>query len=776
MKLTWMKRAALWMVMCVPVLALAQTATVRGFVYEQETGEPAIFTPVGLRGATSLGAETDVNGYFSISKVPPGHYTLQIISMGHDTIRKEIDLKKDQILTEKIFLVKSSIQMRDLEVTSEKREAQNTVRLGVTKLSPKQIERIPAIGGQADLAQYMQVIPGVVFTGDQGGQLYIRGGSPIMNKTMMDGMVLYNPFHSIGLFSVFDNDIIRNADIYTGGFNAEYGGRISSMMDITTRDGNKQHLSGKVAASTFAAKALLEGPLKKAKTEGGSSSSFLLNYRTSYLDQTSKSLYEYVNDTAGLPFKFTDFYGKVSLNGANGSKVNFFGFNFTDGVTYQGVSDLNWRNWGAGTNFVLVPSGSAVLIDGVFALSNYNIELKEADLDPRLSEIVSFNGGLNFKYYIGEDEAKYGIELLGFRTNYQFFNSIGLAIQQEENTSEIAGYFNYRKKLKNWVIDPGLRLQYYASLSVASIEPRLGVKWNITDDFRFKASAGKYSQNLVAANNDRDVVNLFYGFLSAPDNLPATFTQQDGTVKEVKDPLQRANHYLAGFEVDINKAFSINIEGYFKDFKQVTNINRNKLYDDTPEFFDKPDALKKDFIIETGKAYGADILLKYEKEGLYIWAVYGLNYVTRWDGTQEYRPIWDRRHNVNLVVSYTFGKFDSWKANVRWNYGSGFPFTQTQGFYGQETFVGGVGTNYTETNPQLSTLYGPLNQGQLPSFARLDIGLTKTWKLDDRQQIQLDLSCTNVADRENIFYFDRVRYERVNQLPILPSIGFSYTF
>jgi hypothetical protein len=326
------------------------------------------------------------------------------------------------------------------------------------------------------------------------------------------------------------------------------------------------------------------------------------------------------------------------------------------------------------------------------------------------------------------------------------------------------------------VIDPGLRLQYYASLSVASIEPRLGVKWNITDDFRFKASAGKYSQNLVAANNDRDVVNLFYGFLSAPDNLPATFTQQDGTVTDVKDPLQRANHYLAGFEVDINKAFSINIEGYFKDFKQVTNINRNKLYDDTPEFFDKPDALKKDFIIETGKAYGADILLKYEKEGLYIWAVYGLNYVTRWDGTQEYRPIWDRRHNVNLVMSYTFGKFDSWKANVRWNYGSGFPFTQTQGFYGQETFAGGVGTNYTETNPQLSTLYGPLNQGQLPSFARLDIGLTKTWKLDDRQQIQLDLSCTNVADRENIFYFDRVRYERVNQLPILPSIGFSYTF
>ncbi len=771
-----LKRLALWMVLCVPVIGAAQTGTVRGFVYEKETGEPAIFTPVTLVGTTpALGAETDVNGYFSISKVPPGHYTVRIISMGYDTLTKAVDLKRDQIITEKLYLSKATIMMRDLEVTTEKREAQNTVRLGVTKLTPKQIERIPAVGGQADLAQYMQVVPGVVFTGDQGGQLYIRGGSPIMNKTMMDGMVLYNPFHSIGLFSVFDNDIIRNADIYTGGYNAEYGGRISSVMDITTRDGNRQRLSGKVSASTFAAKALLEGPLKKQQEEGGGSSSFLVNYRTSYLDKTSKTIYEYV-DSAGLPFEFTDVYGKLSFNGANGSKFNLFGFNFTDGVKYQGVSDLGWRNWGAGTNFVLVPTGSAVLIDGVFAMSNYRIALNEADLPERYSEIAGFNGGLNFKYFIGEDEAKYGLEVLGFRTDYSFYNSIGLQVQQEQNTSEIAGYFNYKKKLKNWVLDPGIRLHYYASLSVANVEPRVGVKWNINDNLRFKASAGRYSQNLVAANNDRDVVNLFYGFLSSPDNLPSTITTPNGDTREVKDPLQRANHYLAGFEIDLTTDWSLNVEGYFKDFRQVTNLNRNKLYDDSPEFYDKPDELKKDFIVETGKAYGGDVLLKYEKNGLFVWAVYGYNFVTRFDGTQEYHPIWDRRHQVNLVLSYNFGKFNSWKANVRWNYGSGFPFTQTQGFYGQQTFGGGIGTDYTQQNPDLSTIYGPLNGGRLPSFHRLDFGVTKTWKLDDRQTMQLDFSCTNVYDRDNIFYFDRVHYRRVNQLPILPSVGFSYMF
>ena len=147
----------------------------------------------------------------------------------------------------------------------------------------------PSIGGEADLAQYLQVVPGVIFTGDQGGQLYIRGGSPIMNKTMMDGMVLYNPFHSIGLFSVFDNDIIRNADIYTGGL--QRGTRRAHQLrhghhhprrqqDPPERKGGGEHLHGEGRC--------LEGPLKKQNEPGGGSASFLLNFRHSYLDQSSK--------------------------------------------------------------------------------------------------------------------------------------------------------------------------------------------------------------------------------------------------------------------------------------------------------------------------------------------------------------------------------------------------------------------------------------------------------------------------------------------------------
>ena len=762
------------LVLFLPTSMWAQTGTIRGFVYDKISGEPIIFTNVILKG-TTIGAATDVNGYYSISKITPGTYTLQVTFLGYDTARKEVSIQRDQILTEKLFLGKSSIEIKEFEVRGEKQEAQTQVRMGVTKLTPKQIERLPSIGGEADLAQYLQVVPGVIFTGDQGGQLYIRGGSPIMNKSMMDGMVVYNPFHSIGLFSVFDNDIIRNADIYTAGFTAEHGGRVSSIMDITTRDGNKSRLSGKVAASTFTGKLLLEGPLKKQTTPGGGSSSFLLNARHSYLDRSSRVFYENIQKD-GLPFNFTDIYGKVSLNGATGSKFNLFGFNFKDGVKYRGISDLGWNNWGAGTNFVLVPAGSAVLIDGVFSVSNYKISLTEGDLPPRTSEIAGFNGGLNFKVFNKQDEIRYGVEVLGFRTNFQFFNSLGRDFKQEENTTELAGYASYKKIWNKVVIESGFRLHYYATLAVPNPEPRLGFKWNITDGLRFKMAAGRYSQNLVAANSDRDVVNLFYGFLSAPDNLPRTFTDQNGNERDIRNPLQRANHYVAGIEFDLTPELTANFEVYLKDFRQITNLNRNKLFNDTPEFADKPDELKKDYIVETGKAYGADLLLKYEKNDIYVWAVYSYTYVDRFDGIQTYNPVWDRRHNINLVVSYAFGKFDAWKVNARWNFGSGFPFTQTQGYYGQIPFNGDVNYDYTNSNASLAILFGPLNQGRLPTYHRLDLGVTKSWRLDENQLIELDLSLTNTYDRQNIFYFDRVRFQRINQLPFLPSAGLSYKF
>lgn len=755
---------------------MAQGATIRGFVYEKETGEPVIFTNVYLEG-TSMGASTDVNGFYQISKIPEGAYTLTVKYLGYETFQESITVNKNEIITRKIYLENVAIDIDEVVISAEKQEALNQVKISVEKITPKEIKALPSQGGEADLAQYLQVLPGVVFTGDQGGQLYIRGGSPVQNKVLLDGMIVYNPFHSIGLFSVFDTDILRNADVYSGGFNAEYGGRVSSVMDVTTRDGNKKRLAGKLSASTFGAKALLEGPLKAQSDQGGGSSSFILSAKQSYLDRTSETLYSYVNDGEGLPFAFTDLYGKLSFNSANGSKFNLFGFNFQDDVSYQALSDLSWNTFGGGTNFVLIPGSSPTLIQGNFAFSQYRIELDEQNLPPRSSQVNSFNLGLNFTYFSGDNEFKYGFDIVGMNTDFSFFNTVGQRFDQEQNTTELAGFFSYKLKKKRLILEPSVRLHAYASLSEVSFEPRIGMKYNVTDDFRLKGAAGRYSQNLIAANSDRDVVNLFYGFLSGPDELQDTFTDQDGNVNDRTSRLQLATHYVAGFEFDVNRYFEVNVEAYIKDFTQLVNTNRNKIFENTADNNDIPAVLKNDFIIETGRAQGVDVVLKYKRKAYDLWAVYSLGKSDRWDGIREYAPIFDRRHNVNLIGTYRWGADQSWEASVRWNFGSAFPFTPNAGFAQSLNFEDGIDSDYLTENPDnIFNLLGDLNSQRLVPYHRMDVNIKKVIEIRKNQNLEVNLGATNIYDRENIFYIARDTFDFVYQLPILPSLGASWTF
>lgn len=764
-----MKNFLLVIALFLPVTIFAQYAEIRGFVYEFENTEPSLYTSVYIEN-TNNGVLTNTDGFFSLTKLTPGKYTLIITSVGFDTLREEITLKAGDVISKKYYLKTSTRMLSEVQIDAEAEEKKSETRVSVNKVSSKEIKSLPSVGGEPDLAQYLQVLPGVVFSGDQGGQLYIRGGTPIQNKVLLDGMVIYNPFHSIGLFSVFDADLIRSAEIYTGGFNAQYGGRISSIMDITSRDGNKKRFGGKISANTFTSKLILEGPLGKKDSEGYSSSSFLVSGKTSYLDQTSKTLYSYV-DTNGLPFTFNDLYAKATFNGSNGSRFSVFGFSFDDAVKYKNVAGFNWNTIGCGSKFVLVPSGSSVLLDGNFAFSKYNIALDEQDNQDRKSEIKSFNFGLNFSYFLGKDELNYGLEVQGFRTDFNFYNAANKFIEQVENTTELATYFKYKKIIKRVILEPGIRLNYYASLAEFSPEPRLGFKYNVTDKFRIKGSAGYYTQNLLSTTSDRDVVNLFYGFLSGTDDVPETF---DG--KEINSRLQKAQHAIGGIEWDLPFHLNLNIETYIKNFSQLTNINRDKIYDDNEVNNTQPDRLKKDFIIEKGKATGIDFALKYENKKLYIWMVYSLAYSTRFDGIRTYFPQFDRRHNANIVANYSFGKNKSWEAGLRWNLGSPFPFTLSQGYYEQLQFNNGLGSNWLSQNGNLAVYYDQLNKGRLSYFHRLDLTIKKSIKFSDNSNLEINASVTNAYNRENIFYRDRITGGNIFQLPILPAFGFIFSF
>ncbi len=744
-------------------------AVIRGFVYEKSSGEPVMFANVQLKG-TKYGATTDVNGYFNINKLPAGTYNLMVSFIGYDSASVKVTVKDKEIITKKLYVTESAVMLSEAEVSAEKSDKTEQVRISINKITPKQIEKIPSIGAEPDFAQYLQVLPGVIFTGDQGGQLYIRGGAPIQNKVLLDGMVVYNPFHSIGFFSVFDSDIIRNADVYTGGFNAEYGGRISSIMDITMRDGNRNRQAGKISASTFGSKLLLEGPLSKGADNSKTSLTYIFSGKTSYIKESSKYLYTYV-DSAGIPFSFNDFYGKMTLNSENGSKVNLFGFRFTDKVKYKALSNLDWKSWGIGSNIILVPAGSPFLFKINFNYSKYDITLNEVDQLARNSSINGFGLGLSFVYFVGKDEVNYGVETNGFKTDFNFYNSANRKIDQVQNTTELAAFVKYKITLKKFIFEPGIRFQYYASLSKLSPEPRLGVKYNMLKNFRMKFAGGMYSQNFVSANSDRDVVNLFYGFLSSPE---LGDLQDEFEGKKIKSSLQKSWHTILGFEMDLTKRINLNVEGYLKRNTQLTNINRDKIYDDNGDNAEKPDYLKKDFIIETGNAYGVDVTLKYDYKRTYFWVVYSLGFVDRYDGIKTYYPHYDRRHNINLVATRTFGKGLDWEFSARWNFGTGFPFYKTAGYY-EKLPIDGVNTDITSSNGEIGIIYGG-DQGRLPTYHRLDLNLKKSFEISKNSIFEVIISATNAYNRDNIFYYDRVKNQRVNQLPIIPSIGANLTF
>ncbi len=755
--------------------AQSQNGTIKGFVYDKKTGEPMIYTNVAVTNAKT-GVQTDVNGYFSIS-LPAGSYTLLTTAIGYDSSIISVNLLPEAIVTKKIELLQREVQLKGVEVSSRKTEKITRINTGVTTISPRELKLLPSSGGEPDLAQYLQVIPGVVFTGDQGGQLYIRGGSPAQTGIYLDGITIYSPFHSIGLFSVFETEAIRNVDVYTAGFGAQYGNRTSAIVDVHTKDGNKNELSGLVSVSPIMTRVMFDGPLVKSKKDNGSGVTFLVSAKTSYLDQTSKTLYKGFGEpfTNGLPYSFTDIYGKLTLNGDNGSKLNLFGFNFDDKAslldnkTHDPIANYHWKATGVGTTFIVSPGNTSALIDGKFAYSNYNIDLNQVnvptDTAPRTSQINGFEAAINFTYFLKNySQLKYGVEVSGLHTSLSYYSAKGISTNMDRQSTLAALYFMYRQNLSSKVIlEPSLRFQYYSELNKLSPEPRIGLKYNASNSIRIKGAAGMYSQNIVSTKSDQDIVNLFSGFLLSPDE-----SIKDPNGNTVKSNLQTAYHLVGGIEVDIQR-FEFNLEPWIKYFGQVDELNRNKQYTQDPNF-----------VAATGFANGVDLSGKYSYRRVYLWAAMGyqnVNYtgIDSKGQKQTYPTPFDTRFNANAVASYSAGKKKDWDVSARFNIHAPFPFTQTQGFY--ENVPMTLTGNSLPTNGTIGIKYADeINGGRLSWYHRLDVSVKKKFKLSKKSNLEATFAVTNVYDRNNIFYVNRVTNVKIYQLPVFPSLNLTWNF
>lgn len=776
----------------IAIFSFAQSSQIRGTVTDPN-GEPLVGATVFIPSAQA-GAYTNAQGIFSIN-VKGGTYTVVAMYMGYDTLRKEVTVAEGKIATIPLSLAPVEVYTDAVEIEAEtvgKIETKE-VKIGATQISSRQISLLPSVG-TPDLAQYLQVLPGVVFTGDQGGQLFIRGGSLIQNMTYLDGMIVYSPFHSIGLFSVFDPEYIRSANVYSAGFGAQFGGRISSVIDVRTRNGDFKHHHTSLNLTPFSASALIEGPLKKS-SKPGAGSSFMLSIRDNYMNKTTPSLYSYIENGQGVPFNYTDIYGKLTFSdGVN--YLNGFGFSHNDAINYGFPADYAWNSFGAGTNFQVLPTGGAAIVSGSFGFSRYNSSLQsQSEQYPRQSGIGGFNGGINVSHIINSiDEVAIGATLLGFNTSLKYTNSLGSIFEAENNNTEFAGYATYKKVIQRGsgdsrrdlaVIEPGFHLHYYNDQGRPTLEPRLRAKINLPR-LSINFAAGRYSQALMAATSDRDVVSLFQGFLSVP--VGVTNVQYNN---RTYNNLQIAWHVLTGVEVEVVEHLSTTVEAWYKDFANITSLNRGKLFPEDP-----------DYTAETGLARGVDLILTYKLPKVYLYLTYGLAQVTRTDsivrgGIQQartYAPVWDRRHNVNFVASYKTGKYAGyqengktvapkfreyrWEFSARWSLGSGFPFTQTQGFFDKLNFdsngaLSPVPTQNGSLNIQLSD---NLNGGRLPYYHRLDLSAKRKWVIKNRWMVEGSASVINTYNRANIFYIDRVLFTPKYQFPIMPTVGLNIVY
>lgn len=740
--------------------------TIRGSVIDTE-GEPVVGAQVVLF-PLQRGTLTNVEGLFSLGSIPYGTYQVRVTALGIDTLWQEVTIdKRRPIVTLKLQATARDVQLGTVEIVEEvapTRIDPTRVTVAVTPIAPRQIFQLPSFGAP-DVAQYIQVLPGVVFTGDQGGQLYIRGGTPIQNLTLLDGAIVYSPFHTLSLFSAFETDILRQVNVYSAGFGAEYGGRVSSVIDIRTRPGDFDRLGGRVYATPFIAGGLLEGPLYLSKN-----SSWLLSARQGYIQQATPRLYPYVRDS--LPFQFQDVYGKVTF-GRGPDQFQVFGFRQTDRVDLGANGVNSWNQWGAGVTFSNLPSGTRVRILGNFAYSRFsNTFADPRELRPRYSEIGGFNGGFTFSYLFGVDELAYAVDVRGFSTDFLFTNALGFITQQRQSNTEFAGYVRYQKVFRRQEVDergelrfttraliePSLRFHFYNTYGYFSVEPRLRAKYT-GERWSLQAAAGRYTQNWVAAVSDRDVVILFQGFLTAPE-LPAN--------KQLSHPLQEAYHLTGGGEYQIGP-FLLTAEGWYKRFSQLTVVNRERLFPEEPAF-----------LTEVGYAYGADMTLRYQDKSWNLYATYSYQYNRRTDFRIEYFPLWDRRHTANLLATYRWGGFLStprsretkWEVSVRWTLGSGLPFTQTLGFFEKLLLLQGSQSPYVTQQGFLAVLLSPnYNAARLPAYHRLDFLVKRRWRIGTDFLLEANFTLLNAYNRPNLFYIDRISARRYNQLPILPSLG-----
>ena len=729
--------------------AWAQSATVRGFVTTASDGEALQGVNVTLDnlGGELYGASADGNGFYLIPRVPPGRYQLRASFIGFETYVDTLDIVAGDRLLVNIAMHTRSVALDEIAVEADRESGAARVTAGLQTGRSREIELIPAPDISGDLVSYLSTMPGVVLMGDRGGQIFIRGGEPTQNLTLLDGMDVYQPFHLLGFYSAFPAEIVSRADIYAGGYGTKFTGRVSAVIDVQTRNGNKRALSASAAVSPFTTSGRLEGPLIKDRV------SILGVVRYSLLDQFAS---QYVN--APLPYTFSDVFGKMHMLLGKNQQLSVTALHTYDSGTlideedfFERNDQIGWRNTALGLRYLVAPQTLSVLGEFLVSYSQLQSEFGPGEIPNRTADLETVNIALNMTNYTRHSEVNWGF-FFRAPTSASELDGLFQNLQTRREVSTNAGFYLEPELYlgKGLYVRPGVSFQVYG-FSGGVIEPRVRLRWE-RGIHHWSAAAGLYQQYIVGLSDRRDATNIFTAWVETPFD--------EGT---------RAVHTLLGYRIEPVPWLEISMEGFYKRMKRLFI----GAWTPFPSFTTRLQQAD-------GEAVGFDIRLEVRRPWFYGFINYGYS-STLYEinpanpalvDPGKFRPPHDRRHQINLLASTSIYGFD---LNVRWQFGSGLPYTPVEGFDGFILMDGVVDVRTVRGLPRVIYQSIPY-QAQLPAYHRLDVTVDRTFSAPGGVDVTAQVGVLNAYDRANLFTLDLLTARRTDQLPLVPIAGLKVEF
>jgi outer membrane cobalamin receptor len=764
--------------MTIPALA-QQTSTISGIISDSSSGETLIGVTIRIvsDGVTKRGTYTNKFGFYSLPNLAPGQYNLIMSSVGYEskslTIRvQEKDIRLDAILNQSV--------KRTKEVTvSANRDEKSSQYTNTMTLSTEFLKQMPALGGEVDVFRVLQLMPGVKSVGELSSGLYVRGGSPDQNLTLLDGVIVYNPSHLGGFLSTFNSDALKDINLMKGGFPAEYGGRLSSVLDMTMREGSKEKVTGKGGISLIASRLTVEGPINEQ-------SSFMVSGRRMYLDAITAFASQDVQENSPT-YYFYDLNAKVNYQLGENDRIFISGYFGRDvlrepkAAKDEGSSfNIDWGNSTFNTRWMHIFSPKVFTnFSLIYTDYQFGTEIGQTSTGSggssefffsSLSKIKDFMMRGDLQYYAGEDHLiKVGVEAIQHQFYSNATDSVGdsfsdlLLRTRSLSALEAAFYAQDEWKPSDmFTMNIGSRLYYFQNGNYLAFEPRVSARYSLSDAINFNTSYSRAHQflHLIIRNN-----------IALPNDLwfPSTSTIKPSMSDQV----------TAGIEyISDDQAWKFTLDGYYK------KMNNLYEYKDTASF-ELGLPLEDQFTSGHGESYGAELFLNKRIGDLTGWIGYTLSWTTRTfaelNQGRTFYPRYDRRHDVSIALTYKLS--DSWELGATWVYGTGQAFTMATGKYVVPNFSSSGFGGWT----RLAYDYSQRNGYRLPAFHKLDLNFAHTFTWFGLPMV-FNINIYNAYNRLNPFaQYLTTEYDQttgknksvVKQLtlfPFLPTIGLQFSF